>query len=170
MKYAHYICLLLLANSLLVSVNSLAQSKTGSVADVAFIQGHWKATTHEGQIIEGVWLQPEGENIVGFMRMMKNGKADLYEILAYEQTDKGLVSMVKHFQPGLIGHEEKDKQDRYNFIEATENRAIFQKEGEAGLRILYEKRSANQFVIARGSQQDGQWTFKDLFVFNRTKP
>ena len=100
--------------------------------------------------------------------MMKAEKADLYEILAYEQSEQGFVSLVKHFKPGLLGQEEKDKQDRYNFIEASKDRAVFEKEG-GGLRILYEKRSANQFVIARGNIQDGQWLFKDLFVFNKVK-
>lgn len=145
-----------------------SQSKGGSFADIAFIEGHWKATTPGGQLIEGVWLSPQADNIVGFMRMTRAEKLELYEILAYEQTANGLVSMVKHFKPGLIGQEEKDKQDRYVFVEAGKDRAIFQKEG-SDLRILYEKRSPNQFVIARGNQQDGKWVFKDLFVFNRAK-
>ncbi len=170
MKYTYSLLLLFILCSLFNPMSCPAQSKAGSVADVSFIQGHWKATTKQGQVIDGVWLQPEGENILGFMRMMKSGKADLYEILAYEQTEKGLVSMVKHFQPGLIGQEEKDKQDRYNFVEAGKDKAIFQKEGDPGLRISYEKRSANQFVIARGNQNDGKWVFEDLFVFNRVKP
>ena len=168
MKRVYSLFLLLLLAGLLPEAFAQAPAKKGSVTDLSFIQGNWKATTADGRAIEGVWLPPQGENIVGFMRMMKSGKADMYEILAYEQTDKGLVSMVKHFKPGLIGHEEKDVQDRYNFIEASKNRAIFEKEGEA-LRILYEKRSDNQFVIARGNQQNGKWEFKDLFVFNRTK-
>ena len=146
---------------------SFSQQKPGSVADVSFIQGHWKATNPD-RTIEGVWLAPEGENILGFMRMMKDGKASLYEMLAYEQTPQGLISLVKHFQPGLIGTEEKEKQDRYRFVEASKDRAVFEKEGEA-LRILYEKRSPDQFVIARGNLVDGKWQFKDLFVFNRVK-
>lgn len=168
MKHAYTFLFLFLLTGFLSKTYAQTQPNGGSVADVAFIQGNWKATTPEGQTIEGVWLQPEGENILGFMRMMKAGKADLYEILAYEQTEQGLVSMVKHFKPGLLGLEEKDKHDRYNFVEASKDRAIFQKVGES-LRILYEKRSANQFVIARGNLQDGKWIFKDLFVFNRTK-
>lgn len=79
-----------------------------------------------------------------------------------------MVSLVKHFKPGLVGQEEKDKQDRYVFVEAGKGRAIFRKDG-ASLRILYEKRSADQFAIARGNEQDGKWVFKDLFVFNRVK-
>jgi len=163
------ILLLFISASLFLTFKSQAQQQAGSVQHLAFIQGHWKATTATGQAIDGVWLQPEGENILGFMRMMKNGKADLYEILAYEQTEKGLVSMVKHFQPGLIGTEEKEKQDRYIFLEASKGRVIFEKEGEKTLRILYEQRSTNQFVIARGHEEQGKWVFQDLFVFNRVK-
>lgn len=138
----------------------------GTFADISFIEGHWKAVMPDGQTIEGVWLAPEGDNTLGFMRMMRGGKADLYEILAYEQTEKGLTSMVKHFKPGLIGLEEKDKQDRYVFVEASKGRAVFQQEGES-LRILYEKRSASQFVIARGNLENGKYVYKDLFVFNK---
>jgi len=166
MKYLFSFLALLLLNGVCSSTH--AQTAGGSFSDIAFIEGHWKATMPDGQTIEGTWLAPEGDNILGFMRMMRSGKADLYEILAYEKSEKGLVSLVKHFKPGLIGLEEKDKQDRYVFVEASKDRAIFQKEGEA-LRILYEKRSATQFVIARGNEQDGKWVFKDLFVFNKVK-
>jgi len=144
-----------------------AQTKGGSLAAISFIQGHWKAT-NDGRAVEGTWLAPDGDNMVGMMRMMKDNKASMYEILAYEVSEQGLVSLVKHFKPGLLGVEEKDKQDRYNFVEAGKDRAIFEKEGEA-LRILYEKRSPNQFVISRGNQQNGKWVFQDLFVFNRVK-
>jgi hypothetical protein len=168
MKHACTYFLLLLASILLSNVRAQAQPKEGSFADIAFIEGHWKATTAGGQSIEAVWLAPENDNILGFMRMMKGGKADLYEILAYEKSEKGLISLVKHFKPGLLGLEEKDKQDRYSFLEASKDRAVFQKDG-GGLRILYEKRSADQFAIARGNEQDGKWVFTDLFVFNRVK-
>jgi len=163
MKYIYIF--LLLCTGILSFGNARAQSK-GSVTDVAFIEGNWKAVMPDGQTIEGTWLKPQGENILGFMRMMHGTKPDLYEILAYEQTEQGLVSMVKHFKPGLTGLEEKDKQDRYVFVEAAQDKAIFQKEGE-GLRILYERRGANQFAIARGNEENGKWVYKDLFVFNR---
>ena len=159
-----YLSLFLLAGTIQMAD---AQSK-GSVSDVSFIEGSWKATMPDGQSIEGVWLPQSGENMVGFMRMMRGGKIDLYEILAYEPTENGLVSMVKHFKPGLIGQEEKDKQDRYLFVEASKGKAIFQKEG-GSLRILYEKRSATQFVIARGNKEGDKYVYVDLFVFNKVK-
>ena len=149
------------------SANAQTQQNSGKLSDISFIEGRWKATTDKNSV-EGVWLAPDGDNVVGFMRMMKDGKATIYEILAYEQSEQGLVSRVKHFKPGLLGQEEKDKSDQYNFVEAGKDRAIFEKQGEK-LRILYEKRSDSQFVIARGSLQENKWVFKDLFVFNSAK-
>lgn len=158
--------LFLLLAGIFSSANAQKQN-AGSLTDLSFIEGHWKADL-DGKTIEAVWLAPSGNNILGFMRMMNGNKADMYEILAYEKSDTGLVSLVKHFKPGLLGLEEKDKQDRYVFVEASKDRAVFKKQGE-DLRILYEKRSNNQFVIARGNQQDGKWAYKDLFVFNKVK-
>lgn len=141
--------------------------KTGSLTDISFIEGHWKAN-REGTTIEANWTAPEGDNIVGYMRMMKDNKATLYELFVFEQTPQGLVVLVKHFKPGLIGIEEKEKSDRYHFVEASKGRMIVEKQGEP-TRVLYEKRAEDQFVIALGKQQDGKWEFKDLFVFNRMK-
>jgi Domain of unknown function (DUF6265) len=99
---------------------------------------------------------------------MKDGKITMYEILAYEKSDQGLVSLVKHFNPGLIAQEEKEVSDRYHFVEAGKGRAIFEK-SDGTRRILYEKKSDNQFVIARGTMQEGKWVFKNSFEFTRVK-
>lgn len=168
MKSLYFLCLFFLSINLLPEATAQTSAKAGSLAMMGFIEGHWKAVQPDGSTVEGAWLAPEGDNMVGMMRMMKDGKITMYEILAYEPTEQGLVSLVKHFRPGLMGLEEKDRQDRYNFLEAGKDKVYYQKEGEA-LRILYEKRSANQFVILRGNQQDGKWVYKDLFVFNRVK-
>ncbi|MES2808021.1 MAG: DUF6265 family protein [Bacteroidota bacterium] len=165
MKYIYTILLLAAAGFI---NKASAQTKGGLLADIAFIEGHWKATPAEGRTIEAVWVAPMGDNIVGFMRMMNGDKIDIYEILTYEHTDLGLTSFVKHFKPGLIGQEEKDNPNKYIFVEAAKDRAIFKTPND-DLRILYEKRSANQFAIARGNLENGKWVFKDLFVFNRVK-
>lgn len=157
---------------LLINFTTHAQTaaKTGTLADVNFMEGRWRGTFNGGPI-EAAWIAPVGDNLTGFMRMMKDDKVTMYEMLIFEQTEQGPVVLVKHFKPGLIGQEEKDKLDRYRFIEAGENRAVFEKE-DGSIRIIYEKRSADQLAIQRGQQKDGtgptsRWTFNDLFVFNR---
>jgi hypothetical protein len=162
-----YIYLTILFVAGLLPVAALAQNK-GSFSDISFIEGHWRTSPADGRVIEAVWLAPAGNNMLGFMRMMNGDKADLYEMLAYEQSEQGLVSLVKHFKPGLLGQEEKDSPNKYIFVEASKDSAIFKTPND-DLRILYEKRSATQFVIARGNLENGKWIFKDLFVFNKVK-
>ncbi|GAB4005732.1 hypothetical protein GCM10028808_06210 [Spirosoma migulaei] len=153
--------------SILISLSLHAQTnaKTGSLADVAFMEGRWLGTFNGGPI-EAAWIAPVGDNLTGFMRMMRDNKVTMYEMLIFEQTEQGPIVLVKHFKPGLIGQEEKDKSDRYRFIEAGKDKAIFEKE-DGSIRIIYEKRSADQLAIQRGQLKDGKWAFTDLFVFNR---
>ena len=167
MKQIYFLSLLLFLTHL--QPEAFAQNKpgAGSLADIAFIEGHWK-NRDNGKIVEAVWSAPEGDNIVGFIRMMNDGKATLYELFAFEQTEQGPVALVKHFKPGLIGLEEKDQADRYNFLEAGKDRAVFEKQGES-LRVLYEKRAGDKFAIALGKPQEGKWVYEDLWEFSRVK-
>lgn len=155
---------LLLSAILGVSANAQTTSK-GSLKDINFLDGRWKGN-YNGGTIEASWTAPEGDNIVGFIRMVKDGKATLYELFAFEQTEKGPVAHVKHFKPGMISLEEKEVSDTYNFIEAKKNEALFEKD-DVSVRIIYERRSQNQLVIRRGKMENNKWEFIDLFVFNR---
>ncbi|WP_460942658.1 DUF6265 family protein [Spirosoma daeguense] len=142
-------------------------AKNATLADVSFMEGRWRGTFNGGPI-DAAWIAPEGDNLTGFMRMMKDNKVTMYEMLIFEQTEQGPVVLVKHFKPGLIGQEEKDKSDRYFFVESKKDYALFEKIDNS-IRIIYEKRGPNQLAIQRGQQKDGKWVFSDLFVFNRAK-
>ena len=152
----------------LVTAGFAAQAQgttTATLKDIAFLEGHWLGQ-YNGGPIEASWSGPAGSNIMGYLRMINNEKPTLYEVFVFEQTEKGPKAMVKHFKPGLISLEEKDVADRYNFIEAKKNQALFEKE-DASVRIIYERRSANQLVIQRGKMEDNKWVFVDLFIFNK---
>ncbi len=157
------ICLMIGAGSGYTAYGQAA--KTGTLNDISFLDGRWLGT-YNGGPIEASWTAPAGNNIVGFIRMIKNDQPALYEIFAFEQTDKGPVALIKHFKPGMISLEEKDVRDRYLFIEAKKNQALFEKD-DVSVRIIYELRTQNQLVIQRGKMEDGKWAFVDLFVFKR---
>ncbi len=162
--------LVFFASFLLGGLSTQAQTaptKPGTLADMALLEGHWQGRFNDGPI-EASWTAPAGDNIVGYIRMMKDNKVTLYELFAFEQTERGPVALVKHFKPGLIGVEEKDKSDRYGFISAEKDRALFEKE-DGSIRIIYEKRGPDQLVIRRGESKNGTWAFSDLFVFNRVR-
>lgn len=161
----------LLAFFMFAIIESHAQTtKTGTLNDINFLDGRWKGTFNDGPI-EASWTAPEGNNIAGFIRMIKDDKPTLYELFAFEQTEKGPVAHVKHFKPGMIALEEKEVSDTYNFIEAKKNQALFEKD-DASVRIIYELRTQNQLVIQRGKLEEvtggvPKWTFVDLFIFKR---
>lgn len=169
MKRIHsraFFVLLLCTLFINLSINAqTAPAKAGTLADLTILEGRWLGA-YNGGPIEASWTAPSGNNIVGYIRMIKDNKITLYELFAFEQTERGPVAMVKHFKPGLIGVEEKDKSDRYTFVSAEKDRALFEKE-DGSIRIIYERRTPKQLVIQRGQQKDGQWAFSDLFVFNR---
>ena len=149
-----------------LSFSTEAQTtKTGTLNDISFLDGRWLGT-YNGGPIEASWTAPAGNNIVGFIRMIKGDQPSLYELFAFEQTDKGPVALIKHFKPGMISLEEKDARDRYVFIEAKKNQALFEKD-DISVRIIYELRTQNQLVIQRGKMEDGKWAFVDLFIFKR---
>ncbi|WP_229236119.1 DUF6265 family protein [Dyadobacter tibetensis] len=148
------------------SMNTQAQgSKKGSLDDLSFLTGQWRGEFNGGPI-DGGWTNPMGDNIVGYLRMMKEGKATLYEIFAFEQTENGPVARVKHFKPGMISIEEMEVADTYKFIEAEKNTALFEK-NDGSVRILYELRKKNQLVFQKGVPENGSWVFNDLFIFKK---
>jgi hypothetical protein len=140
-------------------------TKKGSLSDLSFLDGRWLGT-YNGGPIEASWTAPAGNSIVGYIRMTKDDKPALYELFAFEQTEKGPVALIKHFKPGMISLEEKDVRDTYHFIDAKKNQALFEKD-DISVRIIYELRTQNQLVIQRGKLENGKWAFIDLFVFKR---
>ena len=141
--------------------------KAGSLADLNFTEGKWIAKVGD-RTIEATWLPANDDNIVGFFRMMHGGKPTMFELLVYEQTEQGPVSLVKHFLSGLIGQEPTDKPIRHKWIESGNGRVVFEKEGET-VRVLYEKRTNDQFIISIGKPQNEKWVFTTLFDFTRVK-
>lgn len=155
--------------SCLVAFTAHAQenAKKGTLQSINFLEGRWLGTFNGGPI-EGAWTAPAGDNIVGFIRMMKGNKATMYELFAFEQTVNGPVALIKHFKPGMISLEEKEQSDRYNFIEAKKNQATFEKD-DGSVRIIYELRDKTQLVFQLGKPDGQKWKFEDLFVFERIK-
>ncbi len=154
-----------LALAAVLLLTPFAQAQKGTLDDLSFLEGHWLGQFNGGSI-EASWTAPAAENIVGYIRMMKDDKPTMYELFVFEQTDKGPVAMVKHFKPGMVGLEEKDVHDHYIFLSAKENEALFEKD-DASVRIIYERRSPTQLVIRRALNKDGAYRAVDLFVFEK---
>jgi len=161
-----FLLVLALLTSLTVRLHAQTPAPLkASVADLGFLTGHWLGTASFGGSVEATWTAPSGDNALGSMRMMKDGKATMYEILVAEQTGPGVTMRVKHFNPGLTGREEKEASDQYTVVEVGKERMVLEKIGGDPLRVVWEKRPGGVLAVARGTRKDGAWAFSDLFLF-----
>ncbi len=86
-----------------------------TVADLAWMSGHWKGTV-DGTVMEEIWTDPRGGMLLGMHRDAgANGKT-FFEFLRIEETKEGLVYLA---QPkGAVP-------TPFRVVEITQNRVVF---------------------------------------------
>lgn len=136
------------------------------IKDLGFMAGKW-STAHKWGDMDEVWGEPAGNTMICAYRCIKDGKVVFYEFIVIEQTDSVPVMRLRHFGPGSIAWEEKDKPWSYPLVELADNKAVFEapdkmlrmtflRKDEKHLTVMLEKRKA----AAVGWQ-------KDLFEYSR---
>jgi hypothetical protein len=78
------------------------------LSDLAWMAGRW-VDDSGGNLSEEVWTAPEGDSMMGMWRYVVSGKTRIYELLAITIEPTGIVLRVRHFDPQLVGREDKDK-------------------------------------------------------------
>jgi hypothetical protein len=102
-----------------------APSPPAKIGDVAWLHGYW-AGEGMGGYSEEFWTPPRNGVMLGVLRIMKpEGAPNFYEIMAIEEHEQSLVLVVKHFHPGWVGWEEKDKALRLRLRRIAESEAVF---------------------------------------------
>lgn len=93
----------------ILALTALAAESKVTVADLAFMAGHWRTSAWGGEGDE-IWTSPENGNMIALWRFMKDGKLVFTEHISIEQDPAlGPVMRIKHFNPGMKGREEKDE-------------------------------------------------------------
>jgi hypothetical protein len=132
------------------------------LADFNFIAGHNRGEL-DGGIIDEHWSEPAGDSMMGVYRYMKDGKVVMYEVLVIEQTPKGPVLRLKHFNPGLVGWEEKAEVLSFPLARYAPGEAVFERPDKT-LRITY--RSAGNSVLESTLERPGKKT--EVFQFKHS--
>jgi hypothetical protein len=132
----------------------------GTLADLSFMTGCWKAT-HWGGEMEECWSSPSGDAMAGMFRFLKDGKIQFYEFIAIEQTPDGLYLRLKHFNRGLIGWEEKEKSIGGPLTALEKNKATFD-------WLTFERRSDDLLVISLRMKK-GDVVSHEVMEFTRVK-
>jgi hypothetical protein len=109
-------------NTLILDEGSL--SPPAALSDVAWIAGHWGADALGG-ICEEIWSEPRGDSMMGMFRLIRDDKVQFFEILAITEENESLMLRLKHFNPDLIGWEEKDEIMEFPLVQSTHDEIYF---------------------------------------------
>jgi hypothetical protein len=129
------------------------------VADLAWLSGRWVGEGLGGQA-EETWSEPLAGAMVGYFRLVKDGKPVFYEIMTLLE-DQGSVEMrLKHVNPDMTGWEEKNdfvtfRLVRHEGTSAFFNGLTFRRQGDS-LEIFLALRSGEtvreeKFVLRRAA-------------------
>jgi hypothetical protein len=120
---------------LLFPVGLRAQTFKADIKDLSFMTGTW-GQHHEWGDMEEFWGPPMGNNMICSYRCVKAGKVLFYEFVVVEQSDSVPVMILRHFKPGSIAKEEKDKPEQYPLVSVDRDKAVF---ASPNVRLTYHR-------------------------------
>ena len=100
-------------------------SPKASLADVSWIQGHWKGEAFGG-IAEEIWSPPLGDSMMFVFRLISDNKVQFYEVGGIRQVDETLLMQLKHFHGDFKGWEEKDKTVDFKLVKIEDGNVYFE--------------------------------------------
>ena len=117
-------------------------------------------------------IKPEYELATGFLNglaaVYKNGKVIFYEFSVIEQMDSGPVMKLRHFSPGNIGWEDKDKPYEYPLMFLEPDKARFERPDKKTALTFHRIGPDTMQVILERQDQDGRWV-EDVFDYKLSK-
>jgi hypothetical protein len=96
----------LLYAALLLATVPAALAESPKLADLSWFAGRW-VDDSGGDLSEEIWTAPAGDSMVGMWRYVSGGKVKIYEILTISSEEGGIVLRLRHFDPKLVGREDK---------------------------------------------------------------
>ena len=161
------ITIILTAVLITVVLQSFAQAPVKNIKDLAFMSGTWVTRSSWGDMEES-WSEPMGDCMMCAYRCVKDGKIVFYEFIVIEQTQTGPVMKLRHFSPGNIAWEEKDKPYEYPLMFLEEDRARFERPDKKTALTFHRTAKDKMMVILERQEKDGKWV-QDEFDYTLKK-
>lgn len=136
----------LLAAACVAGAQEAGKTKA-SLADVAWIAGHW-VDDADGNLSEEVWTAPAGDSMIGMWRYTARGKLAVQELLNIADHGAGPVLRLRHFDPRMAAREEKDAPLALPLVSWKENEAVFEGPGVPSGRVKLTYRRPEPDVLA----------------------
>jgi hypothetical protein len=137
-----------------------------SIDGLAWLAGNWVGE-RAGEQIEEQWSAPAAGAMMGMFRWLRGGQVWFYEFLTIEPEGDGLVFRIKHFNPGLVGWEEKDVSVTLDLVSLDGDRAIFAKRGAQEPLWLTYRRDDDRTITAYFEKESDTRKPEDDFRYHK---
>lgn len=135
---------------------AFCQIPVKEMKDLSFMAGKWVTKGEWGDMEEN-WSEPFGNSMMCSYRCVKDGKVIFYEFIVIEQTPVGPVMKLRHFNPGNIAWEEKDKPYDYPLMFLEPDRARFERPDKKTALTFHRLAKDKMKVILDRQEKDGKW-------------
>lgn len=95
------------------------------IKDLAWLAGRWEGEGLGGTMDE-VWSEPVGGAMVGYFRLVRDGKPVFYEILTLLESENSVEMRLKHVNPDMTGWEEKNGYVTFRLVRQDATGAYFE--------------------------------------------
>jgi hypothetical protein len=150
-----------------VTCITYAQTPVRELKDLNFLSGKWITKSEWGEMEEH-WSTPMGNSMMCAYRCVKDGKVVFYEFIVIEQEATGPVMKLRHFSPGNIGWEEKDKPYEYPLTFLESDRARFERPDKKTALTFYRISHDKLNVVLERQDKEGKWV-EDVFNYTLDK-
>jgi hypothetical protein len=105
--------------------SATAELPRATLADMKWLEGRWVGAAFGGKT-EEQWSAPDGGAMVGWYRLVKDGRPVFYELMTVVEKGGSLVMRLKHFHADLKGWEEKDEVREFALVAKEEGAMHFE--------------------------------------------
>ena len=152
---------------LVATLSAQGQDLVRQIDELSFMSGNWVTTGEWGDMEEN-WSAPMGNSMMCSYRCVKDGKVVFYEFIVIEQMENGPVMKLRHFSPGNIAWEEKDKPYEYPLTYLDEKTARFERPDKMTSLTFHRTDADSLTVILERQDKGGKWV-QDEFRYSSAK-
>jgi hypothetical protein len=132
------------------------------VADLAWLAGRWVGEGLGGNV-EEAWSAPDAGAMVGYFRLVKDGKTVFYELMTLLEVEGSVEMRLKHANPDMTGWEEKNDFVTFRLVKHDPTGAYF-----SGLTFRRVNDDLIEGYLALRNRTDKS-VREEKFVYRRVK-
>jgi hypothetical protein len=111
---------------------------SAQLEDLGWLEGFWSGRVNSDEVDE-IWAPASAGTMMGMFRCVREGKVRFYEFMTITKGAEQTELTIKHFDPALVGWEEKDDAARFVLTESSGQHAVFHRSsGDKHLWLVYE--------------------------------